>query len=247
MLPLSSQFTTITSIPTIMALAGLVAGSYYMYRLYRIPARPFWDHWQTATAFYGSMLVLGSLLIGVVAAFRMPLAEVPVTALSLLAIAGLAMEAVGLYFHARDLVAGQGEGAAAHYQQTTAFGKSYWLRNILIAVNAVLLALLASIGLAHAAGIVVAVVLVFSLLTMAYLERIIFYALVIPTTMPGAFFWRNQGFVEHAREIGLAERESVGVVHERHHRFRLDELLRTIRETTLKEMLDHVKWILTGK
>jgi len=38
--------------------------------------------------------------------------------------------------------------------------------------------------------------------------------LVIPTTMPGAFFWRNKGFVEHARETGLAEMQQVGVIPE---------------------------------
>ncbi len=231
----------------LLALLGFGAGSWYMYKLYRIPARPFWDHWQTATAFYGSMLVLGSLLIGVVAALFMPLSQVPVGTLSLLAIIGLAVEAVGLFFHARDLVAGQGEGAAAHYQQTTAFGKTYWLRNGLIGVNALLLAVLPALGLDSVAGMITGGVLTVSLLLMAYLERIIFYALVIPTTMPGAFFWRNKGFVEHAREIGLAEMEQVGVVYEGHHKFRVDELLQTIRENSLKDMLAHVKWIFTGK
>jgi len=45
----------------------------------------------------------------------------------------------------------------------------------------------------------------------------------------------------------LAEMEQVGVVHERHHRFRFDELLQTIRENSLRDMLAHVKWVLTGK
>jgi hypothetical protein len=36
--------------------------------------------------------------------------------------------------------------------------------------------------------------------------------LVIPTTMPGAFFWRNQGFEEHARKTGLAKMPQVGVL-----------------------------------
>jgi DMSO reductase anchor subunit len=38
-------------------------GLYFMYKLYRIPARPFWDHLQTGTAFLGSMLSLGALII----------------------------------------------------------------------------------------------------------------------------------------------------------------------------------------
>jgi hypothetical protein len=29
--------------------------------------------------------------------------------------------------------------------------------------------------------------------------------------MPGAFFWRNKGFEEHARATGLAARAQVGV------------------------------------
>jgi hypothetical protein len=42
--------------------------------------------------------------------------------------------------------------------------------------------------------------------------RALFYVLVIPTTMPGAFFWRNKGFEEHARATGLAELPQVGVL-----------------------------------
>jgi len=46
--------------------------------------------------------------------------------------------------------------------------------------------------------------------------RALFYVLVIPTTMPGAFFWKNKGFEEHARDIGLAEMPQVGVVPDLH-------------------------------
>ena len=46
----------------------------------------------------------------------------------------------------------------------------------------------------------------------ALVGRALFYALVIPTTMPGAFFWRNKGFEEHARETGLANMPQVGVL-----------------------------------
>ena len=42
--------------------------------------------------------------------------------------------------------------------------------------------------------------------------RALFYVLVIPTTMPGAFFWKNKGFEQHARDIGLAEMPQVGVI-----------------------------------
>ena len=50
----------------------------------------------------------------------------------------------------------------------------------------------------------------------ALIGRALFYALVIPTTMPGAFFWRNKGFEEHARETGLAEMPQVGVLPDCH-------------------------------
>jgi len=39
---------------------------------------------------------------------------------------------------------------------------------------------------------------------------------VIPTTMPGAFFWRNKGFEEHARKTGLAKMPQVGVLPDVH-------------------------------
>ena len=47
-------------------------------------------------------------------------------------------------------------------------------------------------------------------------DPIPFYVLVIPTTMPGAFFWRNRGFEEHARATGLADMPQVGVLPECH-------------------------------
>ena len=54
--------------------------------------------------------------------------------------------------------------------------------------------------------------LVLSVLATAIIGRALFYVLVIPTTMPGAFFWRNKGFEEHARDSGLAEMPQTGVV-----------------------------------
>jgi hypothetical protein len=54
------------------------------------------------------------------------------------------------------------------------------------------------------------------ILLTAIIGRALFYALVMPTTMPGAFFWRNKKFEEHARETGLAEMPQVGVLPELH-------------------------------
>ena len=53
-------------------------------------------------------------------------------------------------------------------------------------------------------------------LAVAIAGRAIFYAVVVPTTMPGAFFWKNAGFAQHARETGLADMPQVGVLAENH-------------------------------
>ena len=45
----------------------------------------------------------------------------------------------------------------------------------------------------------------------ALVGRALFYVLVVPTTMPGAFFWKNKAFEQHARDIGLASMPQVGV------------------------------------
>jgi hypothetical protein len=46
--------------------------------------------------------------------------------------------------------------------------------------------------------------------------RALFYVAVTPTTIPGAFFWGNKSFQEHARKTGLAEMPQVGVVPGKH-------------------------------
>ena len=58
--------------------------------------------------------------------------------------------------------------------------------------------------------------LMVSVLVVALVSRSLFYVLVVPTTMPGAFFWKNKGFEEHARESGLAEMPQVGVIPDAH-------------------------------
>ncbi|MDA8693794.1 hypothetical protein N9L91_01150 [Pseudomonadales bacterium] len=59
---------------------------------------------------------------------------------------------------------------------------------------------------------VVALMLVMSVLV----SRALFYVLVVPTTMPGAFFWRNKGFEQHAKDIGLANVVDAGIVADSH-------------------------------
>ncbi len=230
-----------------LGLLGLAAGSYYMYKLYRIKARPFWDHWQTATAFYGTMLSLGSSVIAVAALIFMEQPASLIRLLAAIAAGGLLIEAIGHVFHVRDLKKGSGEAQAAHYEQTTTFGKTWMLRNVLLGCNILFATIISLAGLSGPAGLAIALIFLLSLIIMAYLGRIIFYALVIPTTMPGAFFWRNKGFVEHARESGLADMQQLGVAYERHHKFDIGELMQTIRETSLKDMSAHIRSILTGK
>ena len=223
----------------VLALSGLAFGGYYMYRLYRIPARPFWDHGQTASSFIATGLSLGSLLIALVAGSFGVMSQALAHTLLALITVGILLESIGLLAHARTLRDAHNEGAASWYQQITTYGKSYYLRNVLLA-----LALLLSAGqLLFGYQATLFALLALLLLMSAVIGRALFYVLVIPTTMPGAFFWRNKGFVEHARESGLADMPQMGVVYERHHPFRVDELLHTLRQTSFKQLFTHIQWI----
>lgn len=178
----------------ILAIVTGVVGLYFMHGIYRIKARPFWNHGQTLTSFFGVMLSLGGLMAWAV----LPLATVlPVVVL------GLALEAVGLIFHARDLKAGGGEGAVSQHQQTTRFAKTYWLRNALLAASLIGAGVLLTVPMAETATMLIAAAVTVTTLAQAVIGRALFYVLVVPTTMPGAFFWKNKGFEEHARTVGL--------------------------------------------
>ncbi len=218
-LPAAVVGTLATAIGWATVVAGLAA-LYFMHRIYRIPARPFWNHWQVLTSFYGSMLALGALALAAVQTLIALASGAGFVALPVYLVipmlAGLGLEALGLWFHARTLKQAGGEGAASHYQQTTRFGYSYYARNAGLA--AAMLALLAMLAVMPAGvagllgwGVIAAVITV-----VAVVGRMLFYALVIPTTMPGAFFWKNRGFEEHARHTGLAAMPQVGVVMDGH-------------------------------
>jgi hypothetical protein len=111
--------------------------------------------------------------------------------------------------------AANNEGSVSHYIQSTVFGKSYVLRNILIAANASV-ALILLLLAPSVISLGVALLVCLSAFVTALIGRTLFYVLVIPTTMPGAFFWKNKDFEEHAREIGLANMPQVGVVAHAH-------------------------------
>ena len=197
------------------ALLAGIAALWFMHRIYRIPARPFWNHWQVLTSFYGSMLTLGALALavvhGIIALFSGAGFDGVPAFLAWPILGGLVLEACGLVFHARDLKLQGGEGAASHYQQTTTFGHSYRARNLLLAVLLPALTALALFGLDGAAGLVAWLLTMTAVAAVAMIGRMLFYAQVIPTTVPGAFFWRNRGFAEHARKTGLAAMPQVGV------------------------------------
>lgn len=207
----------------VLALLGAVAGLYYMNRCYRIKARPFWDHWQVATAFGGGVLSLGSLLAGVVMLGTLAALDAPRDTAALifgaLLTAGLAIEAIGHVAHAKAMGTAEHEGGASYYIQTTTFGKTYTLRNTLLGANLLLAAgLLTVLAVDGASAYTLAgwaLVGAVTVLT-SLVGRALFYVLVIPTTMPGAFFWKNKGFEEHARAIGLARMPQVGVAPLRH-------------------------------
>lgn len=196
------------------SIAG-IAALYYMYRCYRIKARPFWDHWQAGASFFGSMFSLGALLVAIVAVptalyFNQSSAAL-LTSLGLLMLLGLAIEGLGLCFHHRDLSAAQHEGAASHYIQRTTFGYTYLLRNALLAANVLLLIGLLIWGGDNVLSLLLWGLVALSTLACSLIGRALFYVLVVPTTMPGAFFWKNKGFEQHARDIGLAAMPQVGV------------------------------------
>ena len=183
------------------AVVAGVATIYTMVRCYLIPARPFWNHWQTAASFVAATLALGGW-IGMALVPGWP----PLLAAAI--IAGLGLEAVGLVGHAKDMRDAAHEGAVSHYVQTTTFGHVYRLRNALLVASLVLVPSLAVAGVTHPAPWLVAALVVVGTSTVS---RALFYVVVVPTTMPGAFFWRNKGFEQHARDIGLAANPAVGV------------------------------------
>lgn len=232
-----------------LALVSGPIGLYFMYKLYRIPARPFWNHLQTGTAFLGSMLSFGALIIAAVSLIFLPLPSLGglIQTLAIIITAGLIIESIGHIIHARDMQAIENEGAASYYRQITQYGKSYLLRNGLLAFSLIVAGSIVYTGLSGVSGLVLAGLLALAMIVMAAFGRSLFFVLVIPTTMPGAFFWKNDGFVDHARETGLAEAQQVGVVYQRHHAFKVGELVQTIKENSIKDMFAHVLWIFGKK
>lgn len=182
---------------------------YYMYRCYRIPARPFWNHWQTGTSFVGASIYLGAILLGLM--YLVQSQPLPMAIYALM-VAGIALESVGLWAHARAMETAEHEGAVSHYAQTSTFAYTYLTRNL---GYAVLMGLLVVAGWQQTSPFIW-LALAISLTGLSLAGRALFYVLVVPTTMPGAFFWKNKGFEQHARDVGLADLPQVGVAPNAH-------------------------------
>jgi DMSO reductase anchor subunit len=197
-----------------------IAAIYFMHSIYRIPARPFWNHWQVLTSFYGNVLVLGPLAVLLAYAVIQTNAgsgwNQSTSMLATIISLGLFLEIIGLYFHQKDLLKQGGEAAASHHRQLTLFGKVYGVRNAGLFAGLAFAMVLTIVQLEGAVGLTVWAAAAVVIVTTAIIGRALFYALVIPTTMPGAFFWRNKGFEEHARETGLAKMPQVGVLPDTH-------------------------------
>jgi len=225
----------------IVGLLGALFGGYYMIQLYRIPARPFWHHWHTDASFVATALTLGSSLIAI--ASLLSGFEANLVILSYVFAAGVVLEAVALLSHRGHSFNSASEASASYYEQQTTYGYAFILRNVLLPI--LLLLTIASHVFVEFNTLIWVLMMTGSLVSIA-ISRALFYVVVIPTTMPGAFFWKNKGFVEHARESGLADMPQMGVAYERHHKFKLNELIDTILKTSLKEKLSQTKRIFTG-
>ncbi len=203
--------------------AAVISGPialYFMHKIYRIEARPYWNHWQVLTAFYGNMFTLGGLITGLFFVPYLLYTGQPVASLlqivAILMSIGLAVEGVGHYFHARHLNVKGREGAVSYYEQVTTFGKTYRLRNILLIINLIAVTSLMFVSAASIFTLLAWATLALSVISVAVISRAMFYVMVVPTTMPGAFFWKNKGFEEHARETGLAKSVQAGIIADAH-------------------------------
>ena len=197
------------------AIMGLVS-IYAMHKVYRIEARPFWNHWQVLTSFYGNMFALGALTVGLFFSMNafvtgnMMTEVFPV--LCVLMFVGLAIEGFGLVMHQRDMMKLGGEGETAMQIQRTKYGKTYLSRNWALAGAAVAALFMLMNDVGSLFGLMSWYILGGMIVGAALLGRAMFYVMVVPTTMPGAFFWKNAGFQEHAREAGLADMPQAGIL-----------------------------------
>ncbi len=193
---------------------------YCMYRCYRIPARPFWDHWHSGGAFFSSGLILGSSIIGLVSATMGLLKDSdtrPLLSLfALFLLFGLIIQRVALYTHLRYLNKKGEEAAVSQMLMIEVFGKTTSARKISSIVLIILALWFSFFPPVSDSGFLVWILMTLLALMHEVIGRALFYVSVVPTTVPRAFFWGNQSFENLARKTGLAQRPQVGVLFEDH-------------------------------
>ncbi len=225
--PILTDWASAAALPVAQigtATLAIVAGSvglFYMIKCYLIKARPFWNHWQTATSFVGNGLSLGAVLlmsVMMLVTFSKGGSILPVLQTgAVMMLLGLLLELVGLSAHAKAMRNGVHEGSASFYIQETTFGHTYSARNGAMIINAIMLALIVLLPMNTALVFGMWLVSACLLVMTSVVGRALFYVLVVPTTMPGAFFWKNKGFEEHAKDIGLAaDMPSAGIIDSGH-------------------------------
>ncbi|MBI1822170.1 MAG: dimethyl sulfoxide reductase anchor subunit [Nitrospirae bacterium] len=205
----------------IMGILSLVA----MSNCYLIPARPYWNHPHTVVSFFGTMTILGLLMTSLFLAY--PLIGGVFSGRQISFYTGLKQGLLGLvslyllirYFSRilffRYLKGHSGESQASfqHLQEAyPGFLKLDWVLQGFLFLNLVVMLFLPVSGALFGSILI-------SFLTAAawqIVDRAIFYNVVIPTTMPGAFFLKNKGFENFARETGLAKDRVVGVLDQCH-------------------------------
>ncbi len=218
---LASFFPTVTAnIIGVTAILFGVSAIYCMARIYRIKARPFWNHWHTNAAFFASLLILGPLSVGVIfGAAQVAGGRQSSDLFALLAwplLAGLLLQTAALVAHARWLQRRGAEADVARVQMVTTYGKTYRARFVSLA-----LLLIGTVGVLlfvpkGELGLALWITLLLVALAHEIVGRALFYVLVTPTTMPGAFFWNNKYFEAHARKTGLARLPQSGVAPQAH-------------------------------
>ncbi len=195
---------------TVATLFGIL-GIFCMVMIYRIPARPYWYHPHTFMAFFGSVLVLGPLAVAAVTGWVGAEAAGLVRTLAAIALTATVLGRISAQKQVRDLACGPGEGAASLHLLTGTHGAAHRARNRAAYLSMGLLTLTVAVPLPAIASAALLVALAGEAL-----ERLLFYSVVIPTTMPGAFFLKNNGFEEMARDTGLAALPTTGVIADQH-------------------------------
>lgn len=212
-IPVGDYFSnaTLTSIINISGWGTVIfsiASIYSMGMAYRIKARPHWNHWHTEVSFVATVLILGPLSLALITVLVNTITGSPIpinlfAPIGVLILAGAILQIIALVFHVKYLKAIGGEGSLSREKMLTDFGKTYIARYLSLALIAITALGLIFTNISGEMGLLV--LLTFFLLASVHelAGRAMFYVLVIPTTMPGAFFWKNQAFEEHAK-IGRA-------------------------------------------